>query len=212
MNLCLGGEYPRDAYYLLKQTCEKSIPETVVYELDPGYFCTPEGQRGDFNRIFYEMPFSVTKVEYFFAKEAEIDFRASLFPWFYYRNQFRNAREIIAVKKGEDYKNYGAAAFQNGGQNYADGFLRNQAPPGMKPESLELWDEKAKNEDSFQYFEKIASFCRKKNIELLVVVTPVSRRHWKNMGKIFSRQMNFLQNIAKNWAWNTKITTAQVGR
>ncbi len=68
VNLCLGGEYPRDAYYLLKQVCEKKEPERVVYELDPGYFCTPEGQRGDFNRIYYEMPASWTKAEYFFAK------------------------------------------------------------------------------------------------------------------------------------------------
>lgn len=89
MNLCLGGEYPKDAYYLLKQACKKSSPKTVVYELDPGYWCTPEGQRGDFNRVFYEMPWSLTKLEYFFAKEWKLDFRAALFPWFYYRSQFR---------------------------------------------------------------------------------------------------------------------------
>lgn len=191
MNLCLGGEYPRDAYYLLKQACEKSVPETVVYELDSGYFCTPEGQRGDFNRIFYEMPLSRTKVEYFFAKESELDFRATLFPWFYYRNQFRNAKEIITVKQGEDYKNYGAAAFQSEGQSYADGFLCNNPAPGMKPEELVLWDESAKNEDSFRYFEKIASFCREKGIELLVVTTPVPREALEKYGENFQQADKF---------------------
>lgn len=27
MNLCLGGEYPKDAYYLLKQACKKAAPK-----------------------------------------------------------------------------------------------------------------------------------------------------------------------------------------
>ena len=149
INLCLGGEYPRDAYYLLRQVCEKKKPQRVVYELDSGYFCTPEGQRGDFNRIFYEMPLSLAKAEYFFAKERELDFRATLFPWFYYRGQFREMERIIQVKQGEDYKNYGAAAFKSGGQEFADGFVRNAPVPGGKEESdLELWKEENKNKDS----------------------------------------------------------------
>ncbi len=197
MNLCLGGEYPRDAYYLLKYTCKKSVPETVVYELDPGYFCTPEGQRGDFNRIFYEMPFSSTKIEYFFGKEMELDFRASLFPWFYYRNQFRNAKEILAVKQGEEYKNYGAAPFQNPGQSFENGFMRNHPAPGAKPEELTLWEEKEINEDSFQYFEKIASFCKKKGIEFLVVTTPVPREALEKYGDNFGEADEFFTEYCK---------------
>ena len=197
MNLCLGGEYPRDAYYLLKLACEKSIPEAVVYELDFGYFCTPEGQRGDFNRIFYEMPLSRTKAEYFLAKEAELDFRAALFPWFYYRNQFRNAKEIIGVKQGEDYKHYGAEAFQSEGQSYADGFLRNTPVPGMKPEELTLWEEDEKNKDSFQYFEKLVSFCRKQGIELLVVTTPVPREALEKYGENFKQADEFFSEYFK---------------
>ena len=99
INLCMGGEYPRDAYYLLKMVCEKSVPKTVVYELDFGYWCTPEGQRGDFNRIYYEMPWSLVKAEYLLAKEWKLDFRAVLFPWFYYRGQFRDVKKIVSLKQ-----------------------------------------------------------------------------------------------------------------
>ena len=208
VNLCLGGEYPRDAYYLLKQVCEKKKPERVVYELDPGYFCTPEGQRGDFNRIYYEMSASLTKAEYFFAKERELDFRAALFPWFYYRGQFRDIKEIIAVKRGEDYKNYGAEAFSSGGQEFADGFMRNFPVPGMKEETdLEVWKEEDRNEDSFRYFEKLASFCRKKKIELIVVTTPIPAETLEKYQKEFQEADRFFQEYLdklgiKYWNYN----------
>lgn len=194
VNLCLGGEYPRDAYYLLRQVCEKKKPQRVIYELDSGYFCTPEGQRGDFNRIFYEMPVSLAKAEYFFAKERELDFRATLFPWFYYRGQFREMERIIQVKQGEDYKNYGAAAFKSSGQEFADGFVRNAPVPGGKEESdLELWKEENKNKDSFRYFEKLASFCKKQKIELIVITTPVPAETLKKYQKEFQEADAFFR-------------------
>ncbi|TGY96566.1 hypothetical protein E5329_09320 [Petralouisia muris] len=214
VNLSLGGEYPRDAYYLLKQVCEKKKPERVVYELDPGYWCTPEGQRGDFNRIFYEMPASLTKVEYFFAKERELDFRAALFPWFYYRGQFRDMKEIIQVKQGEDYKNYGTAAFWDGGQEFADGFLRNTPVPGMKEEKdLVLWKEADRNEDSFRYFEKLASFCKKRNIELIVVTTPVPAETLEKYAKEFQEADAFFQEYLERLGleyWNYNCTERKI--
>lgn len=209
VNLCLGGEYPRDAYYLLKQVCEKKKPRRVIYELDPGYFCTPEGQRGDFNRIYYEMPMSLTKAEYFFAKEGELDFRATLFPWFYYRGQFRSIKEVIAVKQGDDYKNYGAGAFSSGGQEFADGFMRNLPVPGMKEESaLEVWKEEDKNEDSFRYFEKMAAFCKKQNIELIVASTPVPAETLEKYQKEFREADVYFRNYLKGlglsyWNYNS---------
>lgn len=192
VNLCMGGEYPKDAYYLLKQVCERSIPDMVVYELDPGYWCTPEGQRGDFNRIYYEMPLSLTKLEYFTAKVAEIDFRATLFPWFYYRGQFPNFKGIMSCKQSEEYENYGAAPFTNEIQAYEDGYLRHKAVPGAKQEtSLELWNEENKNEDSFRYFEKMASFCEKKGIQLVVITTPVPTETLAAHGEAFQKADEF---------------------
>lgn len=208
INLCMGGEYPQDAYYLLKQACKRNIPRTVVYELDAGYWCTPVGQRGDFNRIYYEMPFSEIKLEYFVSKVAELDFRATLFPWFYYRGQFKNVKQILECKQGEDYKNYGAEAFQNGGQSYADGFLRNEQVFGTKSEQeLELWNEETKNEDSFRYFEKMVSFCEKNNIELIVVVTPVPQETLEKYKEKFQATDEFFSAYMKQagvsyWNYN----------
>lgn len=190
INLCLGGEYPRDSYYLLRKVCEKSIPKRVVYELDAGYWCTEEGQRGDFNRIYYEMPWSSAKLEYFAAKMLELDFRAALFPWFYYRGQFKEIKETIACKQSQDYKEYGSQAFQKPHQGFVDGFIKNNTAPSDKPEEeIELWNEKQKNLDSFRYFEKLVSFCRKHNVELVVITTPVPQETLEKHQKEY-QQMN----------------------
>ncbi|MFG6382771.1 MAG: hypothetical protein K1V96_00765 [Lachnospiraceae bacterium] len=206
MNLCLGGEYPRDAYYMLKKVCEKSVPKTVIYELDAGYWCTEEGQRGDFNRIYYEMPFSKVKVEYFISKMLKLDFRATLFPWFYYRGQIGNIKNIINCKQSEDYKNYGVEAFRNEAQSYEEGFMRNHPVEIEKPEEpLELWNEKTKNKDSFLYFEKMASFCEKQGITLIVITTPVPEETLEKYNKEFQKADTFFTSYLEKFDvqyWN----------
>ena len=38
-NVCVGGEYGIDAYYLARLIAEKQKPARIIYEVDPGYFC-----------------------------------------------------------------------------------------------------------------------------------------------------------------------------
>lgn len=212
-NLCMGGEYPRDAYYLLQLVCEKKTPKTVIYEMDFGYWCTPENQRGDFNRIYYEMPFSKTKLKYFLHKETKLDFRAALFPWFYYRSQLWNMKSIIEGKQGDDYKNYGAAVFQSERQRYEDGFMKISPVPGEKPECLVPWDESEKNEDSFQYFEKIVSFCEAQGIRLVVVTTPVPREALEKYEREFQKADEFFTEYLEEQGveyWNYNRSELQI--
>lgn len=51
-NLCVGGEYGIDAYYLTKLICEKQQPKRIIYEVDPGYFVT-EKEEGNNYLLFY---------------------------------------------------------------------------------------------------------------------------------------------------------------
>lgn len=37
-NMCVGGEYEIDAYYIAKLIAEKQKPSRIIYEIDPGYF------------------------------------------------------------------------------------------------------------------------------------------------------------------------------
>lgn len=51
-NLCVGGEYGIDAYYLAKLLLEKQKPERIIYEVDPGYFMTQK-EEGNNYLLFY---------------------------------------------------------------------------------------------------------------------------------------------------------------
>lgn len=173
VNLCMGGEYTRDAYYLLKQVCQKKIPKQVVYELDYGYWGVKEAETGDFNRIYYEMPWSLTKLEYFFNKTVKMDFRAAITPWFFYRSQLGNVKNNIDTKLSQEYKNYGAEPFHQVLQRYEDGFVKRVPVPGVKTtDDLVLWEGKILD-SATSYFEKMVSFCKAKNIELTVITMPV---------------------------------------
>ena len=37
-NVCVGGEYGIDAYYIARLIAEKQKPARIIYEVDPGYF------------------------------------------------------------------------------------------------------------------------------------------------------------------------------
>ena len=37
-NVCVGGEYGIDAYYIARLIAEKQKPTRIIYEVDPGYF------------------------------------------------------------------------------------------------------------------------------------------------------------------------------
>ena len=52
-NLCVGGEYGIDAYYLTKLIKEKQNPKRIIYEVDPGYFVS-EKEEGNNYLLFYQ--------------------------------------------------------------------------------------------------------------------------------------------------------------
>ena len=83
-NLCVGGEYGIDAYYLTKLIKEKQNPKRIIYEVDPGYFVSEKEEGNNYLLFYHEFPFSKAKVEYFWNSIAKCNFRTVLFPWYEY--------------------------------------------------------------------------------------------------------------------------------
>ncbi len=79
-NLCVGGEYGIDAYYLAKLLLEKQKPERIIYEVDPGYFATQKEEGNNYLLFYHQFPISVSKAEYFGDLLLDCDFRSVLFP------------------------------------------------------------------------------------------------------------------------------------
>lgn len=187
-NICSAGEYLRDSYYLLKHACKKRVPRRVIYELDPSYWVVPETQSESFPLIYQTMSFSLAKSEYFFAKIFSSDFRGVLFPWFYYRNQYNSVKSNISLKKSASYKNYDKSLLAFPGQSYQDeGFIamKNNPDAPRTKEGMKLWDRKKVQKGPIKYFEKLVKFCRKMNIELIVITTPAPRETLEEYKDIF---------------------------
>ena len=84
-NLCVGGEYPVDSYYLLQLLIEKGKkPERVIYAISPEYFMNEKEEGNNYLLFFHEFPLTAAKVSYFAKTVAKCNFRTLLFPWYEY--------------------------------------------------------------------------------------------------------------------------------
>lgn len=82
LNLCRGGENVVDSYNIVREAYRVNKIKKVVYEMDPGYWCT-DGNLGPDSRTFYdEFPFSTIKADYYLDKFWGEDFRVTVFPWY----------------------------------------------------------------------------------------------------------------------------------
>ena len=197
INLCRGGEYTRDSYYMLKLMCEHHVPERVVYEFDPSYWTVKDTQQADFTLIYREMPMSKAKVGYLFAKAMEADFRFTLFPWFAYRKQAVNIREIVAGKQTEDYKTYGVKAFDSPGQAFQpNGFMyRKRTEEAKKPMDYEPWSLTHMEKNSLKYFVKLAKYCKAKDIELITVTTPIPDVTYQSCQSLYDNAFQYFDQL-----------------
>ena len=80
-NLCGGGQYPVDSYYLGKLTVEKQNPDTILYIVDPGYMMLEKEVGNNYLVFLHEFPLSAAKLEYAAELLKKGDFRSTFFPF-----------------------------------------------------------------------------------------------------------------------------------
>ena len=176
LNAAQGGEHSLDIFYLVKEAASRTDLKTVIYEIDPAYWVNEPNQSQEYVALYHEYPLSFRKVSYFLDKMPQADLRTSLFEWYLYRKEVFHLGDRIAEKSSEEYKNFSLAPFSDEIQTYReDGFImrhRNEAGTDYEtPPSL--WNEAEYNNNEQEYFEKLAAFCRKNDIELITVMMPV---------------------------------------
>lgn len=175
VNICMGGEYMQDAYFLVKNAARTQMPKKVVYELDPGYWVTKPSQGMDYGSFYQEFSWSPVKLQYFAEKMLKADFRSILFPWYVYRQQFKMAPANLHLKNDRVYKEYDPSPFTGVVQSYEEGgfIYRNVYDEPKDEENLVLWDQNELQDDAPKYFEKLKKFCDQNKIELIVITTPI---------------------------------------
>lgn len=176
VSLCMADAYPDDMYYMLRLACETQSPSQVVYELDPSYWMNQQ-RSGSTQIFFYEdFPLSLTKAAYFMDKIANLDFRLTLAPWSYYRNLYSQVPAHIRTKMSRAYRNYDPSTLDIPEGHYGGrGFISRDRVEGEDKGAFNNipWDESKVQKKAADYFNRIAEFCRDRNIRLVVITTPV---------------------------------------
>lgn len=202
VSLCMADAYPDDMYYLLKLACETQSPSQVVYELDPSYWMN-EQRNGSTQIFFYEnFPPSMAKAAYFMDKIAGLDFRSALAPWSYYRNLYGQIPQNIRIKQSAAYKDYDPSLLDIPNGSYGGrGFIyRNHVEGEDKGTFNNIpWDESQVKPKALRYFDRIVSFCRKKQIRLTVITTPVPQDTLREYAKSYYQSHVYFTELMKSY-------------
>ena len=174
-NVCVGGEYPVDAYYIAKLAIEKQHPQQIVFELDPGYLMTEKEKGNNYLLFYHEFPLSKAKLEYFGATMLDCDFRSVLFPFYEYPlgYELSKVRDTTFQKAT---RNYDVSYLKGKVQEYHEnGFIEKYpaAEADFPSYTAVPFDAAALRETNLSYLEKLISLCRKENIRLVVAVMPL---------------------------------------
>lgn len=174
-NLCVGGEYGIDAYYLVKLLLERQKPERIIYEIDPGYFVMEKEPGNNYLLFYHEFPLSMAKLEYFQASMLDCDFRTVCFPWYEYSLSYEISRLPDTVYQ-KWHKNYDVSYLKGQSQEYHEnGFIERYPVDVTKLKLTEprLFTEQDVKEKNIEYLEKLISLCEEEGIEFVAVTTPV---------------------------------------
>lgn len=200
-NLCVGGEYGIDAYYLTKLVLEKQRPERIIYEVDPGYFVMEKEPGNNYLLFYHEFPLSKTKFEYFGASMLDCDFRSVLFPWYEYSLEYELGKiEDTVYQKAN--RNYDVSYLKGETQEYHEnGFIERYPVDVSKLELTEpkLFTKQDVKQKNMEYLEKLIDLCNKEGVEFVAVTTPVPdallevysdnyEEAWEYFGEFFEKQ------------------------
>ena len=175
-NLCVGGEYSIDSYYLAKLILEKGHkPKRIVYEISPGYYVREKEEGNNYLLFYHEFPLSMTKLSYFKDCIAKCNFRTMFFPWYEYplSYELNNLGDTVTRKWNRDYSNQG---MKTEAQEYHEDGLIERYPVdpatfsfnGLSP----VYPEDLLPE-SMEYLTKLVEYCKDNDIEFVAVTTPL---------------------------------------
>lgn len=175
-NLCVGGEYPVDAYYLTKLVIEKQQPKTIIFELSPGYFTTEKEKGNNYLLFYHEFPMSITKAEYYADTMLDCDFRSPLFAFHEYSLQY----ELSKIKDTVYQKmtnNYDVSYLKGQAQEYHENGFIEKYPvaienfPSYSPTLFSKAEVKATN---MEYLDKLIQLCKENDIEFIATTMPLA--------------------------------------
>lgn len=184
MNASIGGEYMVDMYYMALEMYRHNTPKTVVIDMDYQYFINiPKKENTIMSTLVYNnYPFSRYKFGYAWNTLLVKEYRAALFPWLNYRDNYGNVYGTLNNKMTSEYKEYlpegiteiaDCDSYKGKGFIYTDRMLykRDESQAGLGI----WWNElKVDYSESIEYFKKIVDLCRENGSQVIMITSPIN--------------------------------------
>ena len=195
-NLCVGGEYPVDSYYLLRLLIEKGKkPERVIYVISPEYFMNEKEEGNNYLLFYHEFPVSAAKLAYFRDCIAKCNFRTTLFPWYEYSLSYEisQMRETVRRKMSGDFS---SESYATDAQKYhGDGFIERYPtdPSTFNFAGLNEFSESRVREDQVAWMRKLIGLCEAEEIRFVCVMAPLPAPTLKKFSQGFAEADHFFK-------------------
>lgn len=196
LNACQGGQYPQDVLYIVKDAARTHKLSRVIYEVDPAYWETQQGQSPDYITFYHEMEWSGVKAEYFLNKMLDADFRTILFPWYFYRKNVKTIPELLESKQGEVYQTYDVTPFCSTWQTFReDGFFARHPSPDDKQvkDVPTIWDSNGPRKKSMKAVDELVEFCKENQIDLVMVMLPLPKVTYEKYEESYEEAVDYME-------------------
>lgn len=193
-NLCVGGEYSEDAYYLARLILEKGFkPSRIIYEVSPGYYTSEKEEGNNYLLFYHEFPISLSKLSYFWNSVRSCNFRTMFFPWYEYplSYELENLGSTIRKKWTRDY---GVGDLKSDTQEYHEsGFVERYPVDTDSLEMAELseFHTEAVSERNMSYLTRLIQLCKDNGIEFIALVTPMPEETLAEYGESFAEAYQY---------------------
>ena len=177
-NLAIPGETVTDSYYLLMESDRHNNVKRVIYDLDYQYWCNYAEREFEDCFIYTWLPFSNVKLKYIADNLLTKDFRTVYSKRWAYEISPSAIMNNLKVKSSAANRNYSMDAVEihdAGGPYAAKGFFyRDMKMDSLVPSDIVAWDESGISDKVLDSFEKTVQYCKKNNIELVCVTSPIT--------------------------------------
>ena len=198
-NLCAGGEYPADAYYLMRLALEEHTPKAVIYDVDPGYFMGQKEVGNNYLLFWHEFPAGKAKSEYFFDLLRDHDFRTLFFPYYEYPLQTSLPRVKNTLYQRVT-GNYDVSYLKGQTQEYHEnGFIERYpvAQENFPEPNLVPFDAESMAPENMEYLEKLIALCKENDIPFIAVSMPQPEEALASAPESYESAWNYFSQFLK---------------
>jgi hypothetical protein len=198
MNMCMGGEYFTDSYYVLKYALKYNTPKLVVLDIDYQYLVNFHKEGILHNSIYNAYPYTSDKLGYYLTKMSWEDYRGTFLKWTNYWQCYYMIPKTVKKKLSDAYKNgESSVVSMNPYDTYVgNGFIYRSLDAKKATTSNVGWNESKVSSRQCDYIKKIVKLCQEKNINIVFTSIPAETITVAQQVDKFAGASTYIQNLA----------------